>query len=141
MNKITTTNDDSPVKYIIPYNPQNEKLQFCENISKWMQIDSQIQIHNENIKKLRESKTQLSTNIIEYMKSKNIAHSKVSFKTGELCLQTKRDYAPLTFTYIENCLAKVIDNPSDIEFIIQMMKTNRTIKESQSVKITHYNDT
>ena len=140
MNKITHLNNISDTTRIVPYISETDKIHFSENVTKWMQIDRQLQMYNEKIKSLREIKSQVSREIIEYMENKNIANNKIKFKTGELCLQTKKDYSPLTFTYVETCLTKVIDNPSDVEYIMQLLKNNRTIKESQDVKITRYND-
>jgi hypothetical protein len=128
------------VRHVVPYISETDKLQFSENVNKWLQIDKQLQMYNEKIKSLRETKTQVSRNIIEYMENKNIANNKIKFKTGELCLQTKKDYSPLTFTYVESCLAKVIDNPNDVQYIMQLLKNNRSVKESQDVKITRYID-
>jgi hypothetical protein len=144
MNKITPLHDFSHtsnnVRHVVPYISETDKLQFSENVNKWLQIDKQLQMYNEKIKSLRETKTQVSRNIIEYMENKNIANNKIKFKTGELCLQTKKDYSPLTFTYVESCLAKVIDNPNDVQYIMQLLKNNRSVKESQDVKITRYID-
>ena len=135
-----TTTSSANVRQVVPYISEADKLQFSENINKWMLADKQLQMYNEKIKSLRETKAQMSRNIIEYMENKNIANNKIKFKTGELCLHTKKDYSPLTFTYVESCLTKVIDNPSDVQYIMQLLKNNRSVKESQDVKIIRYMD-
>jgi len=136
----TTTTPSANVRQVIPYISEADKLQFSENINKWMLADKQLQMYNEKIKGLRETKAQVCRNIIEYMENKNIANNKIKFKTGELCLHTKKDYSPLTFTYVESCLTKAIDNPSDVQYIMQLLKNNRSVKESQDVKIIRYMD-
>ena len=135
-----TTTSSANVRQVVPYISEADKLQFSENINKWMLADKQLQMYNEKIKSLRQTKAQMSRNIIEYMENKNIANNKIKFKTGELCLHTKKDYSPLTFTYVESCLTKVIDNPSDVQYIMQLLKNNRSVKESQDVKIIRYMD-
>ena len=135
-----TTTSSANVRQVVPYISEADKLQFSENINKWMLADKQLQLYNEKIKSLRETKAQVCRNIIEYMENKNIANNKIKFKTGELCLHTKKDYSPLTFTYVESCLTKVIDNPSDVQYIMQLLKNNRSVKESQDVKIIRYMD-
>ena len=135
-----TTTSSANVRQVVPYISEADKLQFSENINKWMLADKQLQMYNEKIKSLRETKAQVCRNIIEYMENKNIANNKIKFKTGELCLHTKKDYSPLTFTYVESCLTKVIDNPSDVQYIMQLLKNNRSVKESQDVKIIRYMD-
>ena len=136
----TITTQSANARQVIPYISEADKLQFSENINKWMLADKQLQMYNEKIKSLRETKAQMSRNIIEYMENKNIANNKIKFKTGELCLHTKKDYSPLTFTYVESCLTKAIDNPSDVQYIMQLLKNNRSVKESQDVKIIRYMD-
>jgi hypothetical protein len=148
MNKImqmnsfshTGTTTSGSARQVVPYISETEKIQFSENVNKWMLADKQLQMYNEKIKSLRETKAQVSKHIIEYMENKNIANNKIKFKTGELCLQTKKDYSPLTFTYVESCLTKAIDNPDDVQYIMQLLKNNRSIKESQDVKIIRYMD-
>lgn len=141
MNKIPITNAVThATQHVVPYISETDKIQFSENVSKWMLADKQLQMYNEKIKSLRETKNQVSHQIIEYMENKNITNTKIKFKTGELSLHTKKDYSPLTFTYIESCLSKVIDNPNDVEYIMQLLKNNRNIKETQEVKITRYID-
>jgi uncharacterized coiled-coil DUF342 family protein len=148
MNKImpmnsfshTSNTTTANARHVVPYISEADKLQFSENINKWMQVDKQLQMYNEKIKSLRETKTQISRNIIEYMENKNIANNKIKFKTGELGLHTKKDYSPLTFTYVESCLTKAIDNPSYVQYIMQLLKNNRSVKESQDIKIIRYMD-
>ena len=135
-----TTIPSANARQVVPYISEADKLQFSENINKWMLADKQLQMYNEKIKSLRETKAQVCRNIIEYMENKNIANNKIKFKTGELCLHTKKDYSPLTFTYVESCLIKAIDNPSDVQYIMQLLKNNRSVKESQDVKIIRYMD-
>jgi hypothetical protein len=135
-----TTTQSANARQVVPYISEADKLQFSENINKWMQADKQLQMYNEKIKSLRETKAQVCRNIIEYMENKNIANNKIKFKTGELCLHTKKDYSPLTFTYVESCLTKAIDNHDDVQYIMQLLKNNRSVKESQDVKIIRYMD-
>ena len=46
----------------------------------------------------------------------------------------KKDYKPLTFTYVEKCLNEIIKDKTHVEYIIKYLKDNREITTSQDIK-------
>jgi hypothetical protein len=97
-----------------------------ENIKKWLMFDAQLKLYNEKIKITRNHKNELTGTIINYMSSQK--QPKIKTTEGELVLFEKKEYPPLTFTYIEKTLSKIISNKDQIEYIIQQLKENREIK-------------
>jgi len=110
--------------------------QFVENVKKWVLLDSQLKIVNEKTKKMREYKAQLGNEIIQYMEGKNKLDSRIQITDGELSFCNKKEYAPLTYFYIEKCLAEIVSDKSQVEFIIEYLKTNRNIKNTIEVRRT-----
>jgi len=121
---------------IVPINP---KQQFIENVKTWVLMDSQMKIINEKTKKIRESKHQLSESICEYMKESNLLENKIGITDGELRVYEKKEYSPLSYTYIEKCLAEIIHDKKQLEYIIQYLKQKREITTSLDIKRTYKN--
>uniref|UniRef100_A0A6C0DC22 Uncharacterized protein n=1 Tax=viral metagenome TaxID=1070528 RepID=A0A6C0DC22_9ZZZZ len=121
---------------IVPINPQQ---QFIENVKKWVLMDSQIKIINEKTKQIRENKHQLSESICEYMKDSNLLDNKIGITDGELRVYEKKEYSPLSYTYIEKCLAEIIHDKKQLDYIIQYLKQKREITTSLDIKRTYKN--
>jgi hypothetical protein len=121
---------------IVPINP---KQQFIENIKNWVIMDSQIKIINEKTKRIRESKHQLTESICEYMKESNLLENKIGITDGELRIYEKKEYSPLSYTYIEKSLAEIIHDKKQLDYIIQYLKQKREITTSLDIKRTYKN--
>jgi len=115
------------------------KNQFIENVQKWVLLDNQIKIVNEKTKKIRESKHQLTESICEYMKESNLLENKIGITDGELRVYEKKEYSPLSYTYIEKCLAEIIHDKKQLDYIIQYLKQKREITTSLDIKRTYKN--
>jgi hypothetical protein len=119
--------------------PINTKQQFIENVKNWVIMDSQMKIINEKTKKIRESKRELSDSICEYMKESNLLDNKIGITDGELRIYEKKEYSPLSYTYIEKCLAEIIHDKKQLDYIIQYLKQKREITTSLDIKRTYKN--
>jgi hypothetical protein len=113
------------------------KLQFIENVQKWVLLDNQIKIVNEKTKKMREMKHTLSEDICKYMNENNLKNKKIGITNGELRMMEKKDYSPLSYGYIEQKLGEIISDKSHVEYIIQYLKDNREITVSQEIRSTY----
>lgn len=52
----------------------------------------------------------------------------------KLRMYDKKDYKPLTFTYVERCLNEIIKDKTHVEYILKYLKDNREINISQDIK-------
>ena len=111
------------------------KEQFVDHVKRWAIIDSQQKIINEKTKKLRELKNESSEFICNYITNNKI-QQKILITDGELKIYEKKDYSPITFGYIEKCLAEIIPEKSHVEFIINHLKEKREITVSQDIRRT-----
>jgi hypothetical protein len=107
---------------------ESEKNGFIENVKKWIVLENQLKMENEKIRKIREDKNKITSQMYYYMNSHNIIDKNIVVKDGELSFYEKKDYSPLTFTYIEKCLTDLIDDKSHIDYIIQYIRENREHK-------------
>ena len=112
----------------------SSKQQFIENVQKWVTIDSQLKIVNEKTKQMREMKTRLNAEICNYMNTNNISRNSITISDGELRIHEKKEYSSMTFGYVERCLAELINNQPQVEYIMQYLKDNRETTISNEVK-------
>mgnify|MGYP001462936169 FL=1 len=113
------------------------KPEFIEKVKKWVVMDSQLKIVNEKTKQLREMKSQLNHQICDFMNNHNLEKNKITISDGELRLHEKKEYSTITFGYIQRCLADLIKDDTQVEFIIQYLKDNREVTTSSDIKRTY----
>jgi hypothetical protein len=115
---------------------QNEKKLFVEHIQKWLLYEQQLKLIAEKSKTIKESKHQSTEFILNYMEKNRLTQNKIKITDGELRIHEKKEYSPLTYTYVEECLAKLIPEKEHIEFIMDYLKTNRETKISKEIRKT-----
>jgi|TARA_B110000879_G_C11182879_1_gene519474 hypothetical protein len=113
------------------------KQEFIDKIQKWVIVDSQLKIVNDKTKQMREMKSQLNNQICNYMNQNNLENNKIGISDGELRLHEKKDYSSITFGYIEQCLAKLISDKKQVDYIIKYLKDNREITMNTEIKRTY----
>ena len=112
----------------------SSKETFAENVRKWVILDTQLKMINEKTKDMRDAKHTSAALICEYMKSNGIQDKKIEIHDGDLKIYEKKEYSPLTYSYIEECLDKIITNKSQVEYILKFLKENREIKTVQDIR-------
>jgi hypothetical protein len=73
------------------------------------------------------------------MKSKNLLQNKIEINGGELAIYEKKEYSSLTFGYIEKCLAEIISDKSQVDYIIHYLKEKRTVEMVLDIRRTAKN--
>ena len=114
----------------------SDKGEFVENVQKWVALDSQLKMINEKTKIMRDNKHELSERISKYVDTNGMRDSKVEISDGALRFCEKKEYAPLTFGYIEESLYKLIPNKENVDKIIKHLKDNREVKTSPDIRRT-----
>ena len=109
------------------------KAQLINDVQRWVLADTQLKQLTEKTKQMREVKTAANANIMLYMKQTNY-NGNIKISDGELRIYEKKEYSPLTYSYIEKCLAKIIPDETHVEYIIQYLKENREVTTNQDIK-------
>jgi len=89
---------------------------------------------HEKTKEMRDAKHTRAALICEYMEKNGIQDKKIEIHDGDLKMYEKKEYPPLTYSYIEECLDKIISNKSQVEYILKFLKENREIKKLQDIR-------
>jgi hypothetical protein len=117
---------------------QNEKKTFVENVQKWLLYEQQLKLVTDKSRQIRESKNSTAESICQYMQTHGLLQNKIKITGGELKICEKKEYSPLTYAYVEECLAKIIPEKENVEFIMDYLKQNREIKITHEIrKTTH----
>lgn len=113
----------------------NPKQIFIQNIQKWVTIDSQIKNLNDKMKQMRDYKHKLTEQICKYTKDNNVNQT-IQISNGELKIYEKKEYSTLTYSYLEDCLEKIIENRDQIDYILQYIKDNREMETNYDIRRT-----
>ena len=119
---------------------EEEKKQFIENIQKWVAIDTQLKAIHEKVKRARETKAQLMSNIFQYVDKSTLTDTKIEISDGDLKFCEKREYQPISFGYVEDCLDKIIADKKQVEYIMNYLHENRQVKLSKDIRRTYTKD-
>jgi protein associated with RNAse G/E len=117
---------------------KQSRIEFIENTKQWVILDSQLKIINEKTKKIRDMKRELSEKICEYKNNNNI-HNTIKLSDGEIRFYEKKEQTPLSFTYIEDCLEKILTDPEQIDFVMNYIRDNREVVMSTDIKRVYAN--
>jgi hypothetical protein len=131
-------NIDNSHQTVVATSQITTKTQLIEKIQKWVLIDSQLKIINEKTKKLRDMKNGLTEEICHY-KSNNPFDNTIRISDGELKFYEKKETTPLSFSYIEKSLAKLIADKTQLEYVIKYLKENRETTTSIDIRRVYKN--
>ena len=110
----------------------NEKQQIGEQIQQWILLDNKLKEIQEQQRLLRTQKQELNGQICSYMKRTNNNKIKINDEFLKVC--DKKEYAPLTFQYVESTLETICSKPEVVKKIMATLKDNRTIKLSTDIR-------
>jgi hypothetical protein len=111
----------------------NERKELTENVKKWVTLEKQLKIVNEKTRTMREMKHALSSEICNYMVTKQ-TNPGIIISDGELKLYDKKDYTPLSYGYIETCLSDIIRDADHVKYIMGYLKEKRDITISKDIR-------
>jgi hypothetical protein len=115
----------------------NIKPTLVENVKRWVTLDTQLKMIGDKTKVMREERGNLGKQITEHMVNHNMQNKKIGIHDGDIRVYEKKEYTPLTFGYIEECLGEIIEDKSHVEYIIQHLKDSRSIKTSHDLRRTY----
>jgi hypothetical protein len=107
---------------------------FTNQVKQWVALDRQLKYVNEKTRQIRESKAKLTKDICAYIQSKQWQHRTIDLANEELKFIEKREYSPLSFAFIEECLDEIIADKDQVDFIIDYLKDHRELRVSTEIR-------
>ena len=114
-------------------------MSFEEQVQKWVSVDNQLRLLTDRVKKIREEKNTCETASMTYVETKNLTNTVINISDGNLRFVSTKQYQPLTFKYIEECLKKCIRNPEQVSMLLNFIKENREENYSPDIKRIYTN--
>ena len=132
-------NTEESVEYSpSPFDIIKNKQRLIEMIKEWVLYDTHIKAYNEKIKDFRDKKINITEEICEHMtrqtQLESLKNQNIKFSDGELKFYEKKEYSPLSFSYIEECLENILEDQSQIEFIMDYLRDNREVTTYIDIK-------
>jgi len=113
---------------------KEQRKKFIENVQKWVSIDTQIKAANEKIKNARQMKSTLCSEICAYADKNALNETTIEISDGDLRFYEKREYQPISFGYVEECLEKLLVDPKKVEQIMDYLHENREVKVIKDIR-------
>jgi ATP-dependent Clp protease ATP-binding subunit ClpA len=117
-----------------------EKTIFVENVRRWAALDKQLKAANQKTKEWRAEKSQIADQITEYLETRNLADKPIELSDGAIHIVEKREYPPLSFSYVEECLDALIQDKSHVEAILDYLHENREVRVVTDLKRVYRQD-
>lgn len=112
--------------------------EFKSDIKTWVQVDNKMKTLNEELRLLRQTRSDVSDRINNFVEFESLETSTISISDGKLKFIETKQQQPLTLKYIKQCLEDCIDDDSTIENIMNVIKESRTTRAIKEIK-RYYN--
>lgn len=116
---------------------KQEKQVFTEKVKRWVLLDTHIKRIQEKVKELKEERSELDEAICSYLAKHDMQEKKIEIHDGELRYAEKKDYTPLSYSYLEKVLSTIVNEPSTVERILQCIKDQRQVKTRTELRRTY----
>lgn len=117
----------------------DDKTQFIENVKQWVILDNQLKIVNEKTKLMRERKHILNQEICNFAIQKKIDDKHIEISDGTLKFFKRKEYKPITYSFLEKKLYEIIPNREQVDYIINYLKNNREISIHDDIRRNYKN--
>lgn len=117
----------------------SEKNEFIENVKKWATLEKQLKTLNEKTKELRTQKSELADTICDYMETHPIANNTIQLTDGNIRLVERKEYTPLSYSYVEECLETLIPDKSHVDIIMDYLYEHQEMRVVNELKRTYTN--
>ena len=111
--------------------------ELAEKVRRWTTLDTMLKRIGEKTKEMRAEKQGLTEAICDLMQTNNLQRKKIAIQDGEIRMTEKNEYTPLSYGYLEECLGEIIEDESQVEYIIQYLKDHRETKTSYDLRRTY----
>ena len=109
-------------------------MSFENKVQQWVHLDNELRKLNDNIKKLREQRNALETNLTTYAKTNNMTNSVLQLNHDKLKFVETKVPEPLTFKYLEKTLGEIIKDEAKVQLIMEHLKQKRAVKVVPEIK-------
>lgn len=109
-------------------------MTFEEQIRKWASLDTKIADINNNIKGLRSERSQVEQSIIRHVEDNSLNSATIKLSDSKLQFINSKVNPQITYKFLKECFSEIIDDPDEINAIIEHIRNKREPKTSLAIK-------
>lgn len=109
-------------------------MSFEDSIKAWVSIDSKIKEYNEELRDLRQQRSDITQRVYDHVNDNNLNHATVQISDGKLKFQSVKVTQPITLKFIKQCLHNCIPNEEHVNSIMDHIKESRESKYVEDIK-------
>ena len=109
-----------------------------KSIQRWVELDNEMKLLNEQVKDLRTRKNDMEDKIIDYVSTHDMNNNVVNITDGKLKFCETKQTMPITLGFLEKCLGDIISNQNQVKQIMDYIKGKREHKVVPEIK-RYYN--
>ena len=109
-----------------------------KSIQRWVELDNELKLLNEQVKELRTRKNDTEDKIIDYVNEHDMNNNVVNISDGKLKFCETKQTMPITLGFLEKCLSDIISNQNQVKQIMEYIKGKREHKVVPEIK-RYYN--
>lgn len=116
-------------------------LSLEDSVREWVRIDNQIKEKNDELKQMREKRSNVMNCLSEHLERKNMKHATIEINNGFLKLHKVKVQTPLTYKFIQQTLQSYIEEHGrlDVDEIMEYIKEHREFKYIEDIRRTYKN--
>lgn len=112
-------------------------MNFEDNIKNWVLLDNKIKELNDNVRKLRNKKNNITESLYQIANQKNYLNSKINISDGNLKFVELKQTNPISISFLDECLSEIIPNEEQKNKVIEYIKNKRNSKIIREIKRTY----
>jgi len=105
-----------------------------EKVKKYSQIENLIKLKQVELQKLRDNKSLLTQSILADYQRFNLSEKSIPNENFKLRAYQYKQSTPLSFTFLKSCLHDIIPKDTQVEQIINYVKSKRSNKVINDLK-------
>lgn len=105
-----------------------------KNIQNWVVLDNQQKKLNEQLKKIRDQKNNLTSDIITNFSEKNIKSPIIKISDGRLSLIETQQPNVISYKFLLDSFKEYFNNENDANKLLEFIKNRRTFTNVSSIK-------
>jgi len=110
-----------------------EKQEFVEKLKKWVVLDRHTKSLQEKLREIRDQKNDLADSLQEYMDTNHI-RKPIELSDGNIRIVERKEYTPLSFSFVEECLDELISNKEHVDTILDHLRDKREVRVVREIK-------
>ena len=120
-------------------------MSFESKLLEWVLYDNKIKEYNEKVKKLKEDKNNINTDLLNHIVNNSLQDNIFKFTDSKVQLQYSKSqsYNPLTYKYLHSVFISYFEqtsnNPNEeADKLLEFIKTKRTTTDKELIKRSSY---